>query len=325
MKRKELFWMIMPCLLLAGAGLYYTRRANEPFRLVVDEAVLLPATPREVSEGWNAKVRVKYHLTGIFPFNQGKLNRSFPVDWQFIAPKMGKIWTSKMAPKLISGVTITSFKNSLIPGQETSQESYACLVNSRSIPKSADPLELHLTLQGEIENSSLINSIEQPYRGGHKKTPPVTLRFTLRPQPIALKQAVTKHRPFTLVGFKGTSGISTIPLLSVVMRPHNMAPDAEGKYHFRLDKIRFVVDGVEIEGAPAQIHSYDRQTPPSEVSIAAFHGFGGGWNALMTLFPQAKNVTFKADLSVGECWPMPICVVLRKDGKNIEREQPTLK
>lgn len=104
-----------------------------------------------------------------------------------------------------------------------------------------------------------------------------------------------------------------------------MAPDDEGKYHFRLDKIRFVVDGLEIEGDPAQIHFYDRQTPLSEVSIAAFQGFGGEWNALMALFPQAQNVTFKADLSVGDCWPMPISVVLRKDGENIEREHPTLK
>jgi hypothetical protein len=57
MKRKELLWMIIPCLLLGT--LYFVRyRINPPFslRAVYDGMTEVPLTPRAVAEGYDTKI-----------------------------------------------------------------------------------------------------------------------------------------------------------------------------------------------------------------------------------------------------------------------------
>lgn len=141
MKRKELLWMLLPCLFLLGAGLYYTRRANEPFGLVVQETVLLSATPREVSQGWDAKVRVKHRFSGLFPFDQNNLNRTMHTDFRFVDTNIGKVWKDKALNGMLSSILMTSQAPDFIPGRFKTQESSVVLFKSRYIPTSAQSLE----------------------------------------------------------------------------------------------------------------------------------------------------------------------------------------
>ena len=322
MKRKDLFWMLVPCLLLLGAGAYLSWRANEPFRLVVTEAVLLPATPREVSEGWNVKVRVKYHLTGIYPFDAGRLNRSFHGDSQFVAAKTGTVW--KSTKDSVRGGSLSSFKDSIIPGRSKVQESCTYLLNTRSIPSSATPLEFRLSLRGEIWDSTPLE--RSNYHGGHKITPPVPLRFTLRPQTAEFSQPVSKTRPFDEVSFQTgwwNTPTGSVPSVAVVVKPHDFPPDDEGKYHFQLRNIRVITDGSEMDVYPNEVSQWFLNPPPKTVDIGT--GLSRWWPDYITAFTSPvytkfKNVTLKAELSVGNCWPVPIQVNLRENGKNIERE-----
>lgn len=320
MKRKELFWMLVPCLALFGAGFYYSHRANGSLRLITDEAVIAATSPREVAEGWDTKVRVKYHLTGIFPLDTGSLNRSFPIECQFIAPKTGKVWDEKSIKGLCRIVSTTTFEDSLLPKLSKSSESALILLNSRLLPVSAAPLELVITLKGELWNSPPGKSYLENYQGGHKITPPTILRFTLRPRPADLQKPLSKAQPFKLVGYQNSwfnSGKTQFPTLEVVVQPYERQPDEEGRFYMHLKNIRWIIDGYEMEGSPNEVESFYSGVAPATTGVDA--RLSQDWVSRTTGLKPMKNITVKADLSVGNCWPQPIEVKIRENGKNIER------
>lgn len=65
MKRKELFWMLIPCLLF-GIVYFARQRINPPFtlRAVYEGKQEVPLTPREVAEGYDTKVSLNLRSTG---------------------------------------------------------------------------------------------------------------------------------------------------------------------------------------------------------------------------------------------------------------------
>lgn len=64
--------MLLPVALLAGAGLFISRnpdaipfaRDNGPLRLVIERAEVVPITPREVFEGYDTKIEIVGHTVG---------------------------------------------------------------------------------------------------------------------------------------------------------------------------------------------------------------------------------------------------------------------
>src|SRR4051794_13755166 len=68
MKRKELFWMIVPCLLLIGAGAYFSRRPAKEFRIVIDEVKQVPVTPYDISQGWDTRIVFKQSVFNVPEF-----------------------------------------------------------------------------------------------------------------------------------------------------------------------------------------------------------------------------------------------------------------
>src|SRR5215212_2472364 len=78
MKRRELFWMIAPCLLLIGAGTYFTQRPT-PFvadaglwRLSIAKIERKPLLPREVAAGFDTKCEITFAESGARPLERGK-------------------------------------------------------------------------------------------------------------------------------------------------------------------------------------------------------------------------------------------------------------
>src|SRR5215216_1704565 len=67
MKRREIAWMLLPCLLLAGVGWYFTKRnarTTGEFRVVVDKTSIEPITPREAADDFDTKVVIQAHSEG---------------------------------------------------------------------------------------------------------------------------------------------------------------------------------------------------------------------------------------------------------------------
>lgn len=86
MKRKELFWMLIPCLIFIAVALYFSRREEQkqqslpqptpvptgPFALTIREIREVPVNADEVADGYDTKVRFLLGCTGKPPANWGK-------------------------------------------------------------------------------------------------------------------------------------------------------------------------------------------------------------------------------------------------------------
>jgi hypothetical protein len=125
---------------------------------------------------------------------------------------------------------------------------------------------------------------------------------------------VSKNRPFDLRGFKTfwlmsskTTQTCELEIHADMFEPPLVSP---GRTAGRLENIQVIGDGRSMNRAVGYSHGWEdpvmRITRDVEVPN------------------HIRNVTFKANLSINECWPMPIEVALRKDGKNITREKPSL-
>src|SRR5688572_20945488 len=70
MKRRELFWMLVPCLLLIVAGVWLRGREKDvkpkrtDFRVELEEVKLIPPTPREVALDYDTVVLAKARMQG---------------------------------------------------------------------------------------------------------------------------------------------------------------------------------------------------------------------------------------------------------------------
>ncbi|HEY0076213.1 MAG TPA: hypothetical protein VGB77_19075 [Abditibacteriaceae bacterium] len=70
MKREELFWMLLPCLLLLAGAFYYAKREtheNAPWQIFVAKAEPMPLLPREVAEGFDTKWQITLKERGKRP------------------------------------------------------------------------------------------------------------------------------------------------------------------------------------------------------------------------------------------------------------------
>lgn len=90
-KARELGLMLLPVFVLIGVGLWIQRVPSwrnplaahiGPYRIVIDEAKLVPVTPRDVAMGWDTKVVVRAHYEGRLPTNVTNMDRvsSFSAD-----------------------------------------------------------------------------------------------------------------------------------------------------------------------------------------------------------------------------------------------------
>ena len=77
--------MIVPCLLLLGAGAYFSWRAARPLIVVFDEVQSLPLTPGDIANGFDAKFLIQTHVDGI-PHSWWKapaINPQYGTDLKF--------------------------------------------------------------------------------------------------------------------------------------------------------------------------------------------------------------------------------------------------
>lgn len=73
MRRKELFWMLIPCLLFAGVALFFRQReAHMPpddgrFHLVIEKIEMPPISAKDAADGYDTEVNVTLNYRGPKP------------------------------------------------------------------------------------------------------------------------------------------------------------------------------------------------------------------------------------------------------------------
>lgn len=78
MKRKELFWMLVPCLILLVLAFVWRGRPgatlliNQPFAVVVEKVEKETLKPNEVADGWDTKLKITLRHQGLTPKWWGK-------------------------------------------------------------------------------------------------------------------------------------------------------------------------------------------------------------------------------------------------------------
>ena len=183
MKRKELFWMIVPCLLLIGVGTYFSRRPAKEFQIVIDEAKLMPATPLEVFKGYDTQLSVKTRLVDIPRGEESSpsLNYRQYHNFKLTYSKNGK--EIKVPPGVY--ITALDFKR----GGLTCETVFG--LKLAKAPASWGRLNLQLTVYGDQLNYSL--------RRVARQTPKVSLSLPLRHMGQRISSPKpNKTRPFKL-------------------------------------------------------------------------------------------------------------------------------
>ena len=300
MKRRELFWMIVPCLLLAGAGIYFARRdaprAPEKFGVLLDEVKLVPATPRDVARGYDTVVLAKARMVG-----------PATMDFSDSKTRNHQIWfeTAVVDSKgrAVQPVDNAGFATHDIKPRYYAQQTSFPLKLSK-VPSAAGPVFFQVQARGEIWNASVTKPLNEAV-SPTKKLQVRRAGETVKPP------KVSKYRPFKVLGFQiipeaGTANCSLV-IFAELFEPLQRV---EGRGQISIDNARIIADVKTI--AANSGHGYTPGNNPIDITKN------------LTLPAQCRHAVFKGDLSINDCWPLPIEVELRKDGKAIIRPKPAM-
>jgi hypothetical protein len=348
MKRKEFFWMLLPCLLLLGAGVYFTRSDNEPFAVEVESAQQEPLTPLDVAEGWDTRVRVVTNIKGVPAKDRGQQKTEFSLDFAYhVETKNGKIyhpydadaeWRKEMRKQTAKGGRIyiyptidhekknpqhiqihstTYLDSSAMRGQSKGlQRVQVFHVNTKIIPAHERPLTLHIEAKGERLKGVLAYDASS---GQEQWSQTAKDRFVL---PIRVPLKSLRNSPLNKA--------SPLEFVSARYQETTSGPPPSGTLEVRLRLLEPVHLG---ETDRLFIQNPTKILDEQKSGIYSYAMSSGRFNRgdeITLSFPNlavyGNDVVFKADVSINECWPLPISVVLRKDGKNLDppllRTQP---
>ncbi len=301
MKRKELFWMLVPCLLFASAGVYFTKKPAPVFpkKLHLEvETKLVPATPRDVARGFDTVVLIQTKLTGpkAIDFTQKspvyvvKSEEESITDAQhrtIQVPLRGDFSTEDSTRHLLSQQMIH-------------------LIKLADVPMKTGDLYFHL-----VENRMLYQST--PSRVLERTNNPPRNFLVRRAGQIIKPPVVKKYRPFKLIGIE--SGPWPVPgfcnyQLKIHIQRFEPLQHLPGRGQVSIDNSQIIADGKTIADSSGESYSPTRN--PLEITKN------------LTIPPKCRDAKFKGLLSINDCWPLPIEVELRKNGKDLVRPRPIL-
>ncbi len=323
MKRKELFWMLVPCLLMLGAGVYFSRDDIHPMRVAFDKVQLLPLTPRDIADGYDARVLVRTYVKGI-PHSWWR-KRSWTDPSYGTDLKFQLIGTSSQQKRLLLDDT-ASGKRFMVSGRDLEDgfSEFLVLFKTKGLARNEERIDLKLAghwhgyqFQSgksyrlvDLKPLRYLQTLTLHSAGAAPSLPPIDKNYHFKLRGIGV---------YWLTGSSTTApGLCVNTLLDNPTDTDGMI-DSKGRQLATLRNACLTTEkGV--------VH-FDPQM--------GFPNFRGGKNftsdknlylsfdcSRQKIPATARNVTFNADLSINDCWPLPISVVLRKDGKNITRDVP---
>lgn len=314
MKHKEFFWMLAPCLLLIGAGAYFSRQASQgvSFRVVFDEVKSLPVTPRDIADGYDTRVLVKTHVDGI---KRSWWRKPGPTDPQYDSEAQFQlVGISSHGSRLLLS-SVKSLGRSVVSarGYANGRNEFVARFKTRGLTRSEERLDLKLA--GRWHESRMVAN------KFYWKQEPKPLRYTyslpLRRAGAAPPTFLTDKSPHFAVRdvkvewkrtFGGTNP-SVIYVYTALDNPIN-TNNSQRRELATLHNARLTTD---------------KGTMPCSPNIGTTFDFKDDWTKIMVYFMDRRwvtpttnrNLVFTADLSMNDCWPVPIKIVLRKNGINL--------
>jgi hypothetical protein len=287
--------LLLPMLAIGGAA-WWTgagpgRASREPFRLVVERVERLPATPRDVAEGFDARFVVSLGHRGAKPAAWGetpRLSGSGRLEWKHRSPKRGgRAWQHRDA---------TEYGGRQLLFDPASQ-SYKYTVAARvaNVPAHWGDLQLQLNLDGFVDSkgSSILPVISK-----------TALAVPLRRagEVVAAPANISRFCPLKIRRIQFKDGTNVRPSLGVTVFFQPLQAPQESGQHISTVGNKYFEDE---NGKRYPTNS----TGWSVTGLDSYNSYNW-WLNRRDMPSKARRLTFHTRLSLGETWPINIRVVL---------------
>lgn len=339
MKRKELFWMIVPCLLLVGLGWFMHGKKQhsiettrtvfwtpKPFRLVVEKVKIEPVTPLQAFQGYDTKIKVTLNHSG-----------ATPPWWGNMSNDAG---TSQPAAQLVfddrrhqSPIKLTpNIKNApklylLRPALNSEHNRYVAnfLVNLSNVPQHSGTVKIRAYLAPE-------NFRGMPF------CPPVFFQFTVRNKNQVIRPphieksglhienvVITELPPITKQGYLyhpdlrvrlNCSSTSNIKNTETLYCTGAIYDESEKKYNIWRNSETKLID---FEHTKNMLSFESATNPLVEPPNSSTHFSAVMDLDIRSLPATVKRPILKGYVVVGDAWPLEFFILLRDaQGKTIK-------
>jgi hypothetical protein len=319
---REIVLLLLPVLVIGTVAWYLSRpplpQNTGPWRLVLDEVKNARVTPREVYDGFDTKIAFKAHTEGESSgakIEVGALTADEPRSHdcshiQIVAVRNGKervVYDERKFP-----VSIIETQQYLAPGKD-GEWSTLSLSLSKLSRQVGDLTPYALSVRGKLTE---VWGYRGPRIWRMRSTPEVSFQFTVKQAGAAIVVSrASRSQPFKVVKTKvekytlGAAGIDTMVSLGMQVAMNRLNLNEDVKIEHRDD---YITDGQgrrygNLPGMRGKIGNLQaRIRTPSQQGDATLEIFF----AIAKLPPG--RLTFHTMISVNDCWPLPVKVVLRE-------------
>jgi hypothetical protein len=315
-RSREVFLLVLPVVLLGAVGWYLSHRPmsrdSGPLRMVIDETKVLPANPREVYEGYDTKAVITVHSEGRY---------DAPADWRLVTFSPASRDVRLVAVKngkekvLFDGTRHNKSVFRVMNNMGSAELEVICWLKLAVLPH--DVGELRIT--GNVTNSFGYNIGRGPGRS-HQR-----IDFKPTPFEVTVKKSdervvapkVSLEQPFEVVEAKATEMGSEF-IISLAVRPTRNTVGWGKKPRIYWSRIDWEKSAYFADQKGRRYSRFKDSTGVPEImrlSTMAISGEGGiyrvQYSAPARQLPKGR-LTFHTTVSVNECWPLPIEVVVRE-------------
>ena len=299
MKRKELFLMFVPCLLLLGAGAYFSRHGAQnadTFSVTLDEVKVLPLTPYDIAKGHDAKVLVKTKMHGVPHELPGSVGSTtiFELHKELVSLKTNRIIE---IPNGTMGIGSISHTN------QDGQHETTLLISLKNVAPTAQPIALRVFAKARLVEAGI-----NPEKILQSSATNAQL-VTIRPANVTAPP-FNKYRPFEIIGCRTSWQAVTggqICELHIITKRSEAPINGEGRSEVNWSG-QLWGDGNNLNMDGSMGYGYDEKTQITEIVPSV---------RSIVISKNLRTVVLKGALSLNDCWPLPIEIVLRENGKNI--------
>ncbi|HEY0076209.1 MAG TPA: hypothetical protein VGB77_19055 [Abditibacteriaceae bacterium] len=333
MKRREVLWMLLPCLLLLGAGWFLARPtkspapvavvSTEPFRLQIKSIKKMPITPHDVEDGYDTKIRVLLGHKGKTPAQWGDYNfANFFSDSRVTIQRAGK-WVRLLdVEKAFKGHGIRTGVHGFQKEQNAYQFDYQ--LRLRDIPASYGALTFETDL------------FTRSGGRGYSVVGADSFKFLRKSGVPSVRASLTARQAGETIQLPPVSRDPQITVRKVVVRPLTTkekfeAPACDTKVHFHvfysgpLSQKEFTglnvnvdhSDSVYLQDATGKQYTFNTlQTTRSDETETKRRQIVGFYINLQQVPKRNGKVTLHAELRVGDNRPLKVQATVRPAPKD---------
>ena len=312
MKRKELFLMLVPCLLFAGVALWQrARESNFPpddgnFHLIIEKIEMRPISAKDVADGYDTKVVATLNHSGPEPTWWGKQSGTF-ADSENKARLFYEDKTLKRAVKLPPDykqeVTVFYWR----PGWNNDTKRYEAIFLLKLSKLPPRPEKTVLRAPVAIENSNV-----WPHQDLSAAAPMV---FTVREAKQIVEMPNVSRNPLLRV------------LKAKITKPNLAQQKTNGGYDTELDIDLQDLGPNDVtssaSGGNSIVDENDKPIPKDGGYSSGNRGIGSRpvlhFETNLSAIPKSQRHVFvKMKFSRGDRWPLIVRVPLRRNGQDLK-------